>query len=176
VLESADEEIRIYAARIMTGLARQNENKPDIKKYLELGIEFSSKSDNAETRAAHNSLQADYSLLVTGDSAQAVQYKKAAMAEGWTEDSGELNSFAWWCYENSVNLEEAETLARKAVELSQPGRAKAMILDTVAHILKARGNLEEAIKFMEMAAAEDPEDEQWQETLDNFKKELEQKN
>ena len=73
-----------------------------------------------------------------------------------------------------IELGVSEKLAIKAVELSEPGHAKAMILDTVAHICKARGKLDDAIKYMEMAIQEDPEDEGWKETLEKFKGELQE--
>ena len=168
-----DQKNIISAARIMSSISRQNDKTEDAAKYLQKGLAASASSDDPEIKTIHNLMQVDYNLFVTGDSAKAVQFKKASMNDGWTEDANDLNSFAWWCYENLVNLDEAEKLARKAVNLSEPGKAKAMILDTVAHILKARGNIEEAIKFMEMAVAENPDDEQTSKTLEKFKSELE---
>jgi len=163
----------VSTANTMSQIARQNNRPKDMEELLKLGLEASAESDDPGIQRTHKLMQVDYNLYITGDTVGAVDYKKSSMKSGWTEDAVSLNSFAWWCYENMVNLEEAETLASKGAELSEPGHSKAMILDTVAHILKARGNIEEAVKFMEQAMAEDPEDKQWPKTLEKFKKELE---
>ncbi len=162
-------ELLVHTARTMSRIARQNDRLDDMAEYLQKGLDVSADSDEAAIQRYHNLMLTDFSLYITGDTANAVESKKASMKEGWTEDANSLNSFAWWCYENLVNLEEAETLARRAVELSEPGSSRAMILDTAAQICKARGKIEDAIKLMELAIAEDPDNEQWSETLESFK-------
>ncbi len=173
VIASGNSNSIISMANTMSRIARQNDRPKDMEKFLKLGLEASADNDDPGIQRTHILMQVDYNLYITGDTMSAIDHKKSTMKSGWTEDAVSLNSFAWWCYENMVNLEEAETLARKGAELSEPGHSKAMILDTVAHILKARGNIEEAIKFMEQAIAEDPEYKQWPKTLEKFKKELE---
>jgi len=85
-----------------------------------------------------------------------------------------LNSFAWWCFENKINLQEAAELGRRGVKLAEPGRGKAMIIDTVAEIENLRGNPREAVKLMEQAVKEDPASDQWKKQLERFKKTAEQ--
>ena len=176
VFNSDKKESIVSTALSIANFARRNEKTEDMEKYLKLGLEASSDNDDPDIQQNHYLMQADYNLYVTGDKEAAVDFKKKTLKEGWNEDARGLNGFAWWCYENTVNLDEAETLARKSAELSEPGKSKAMILDTVAHILKAKGDFEEAIKVMEMAMAEDPDNEQWVETRDKFKKEMESQN
>jgi tetratricopeptide (TPR) repeat protein len=106
--------------------------------------------------------------LALGDTIEAAVHTKAAQPEGWTEDPARLNSVAWWCFENSVNLEEAEAFARRGVDLAQPGREKAMVLDTLAEICHARGRTAEAVVLIQEAIREDPEDTYYQEQLDRF--------
>lgn len=165
-------ENQVYAAGRMSRLANRLEKTDEMTKYLERGIEAAGKTTDEEILRSATTIKIDYNLYVTGDKNKAIELKKSTYDEGWTEDPGRLNSFAWWCYVENVNLEEAEKLAIKAVELSEPGHEKAMILDTVANLCKAQGKMDDAIKYMEMAVAEDPDDEGFKETLEKFKEEL----
>jgi hypothetical protein len=90
------------------------------------------------------------------------------MPEGWLEEADSLNGFAWWCFQNDVNLEEAEELARKGVDLAESGTEKAAVLDTVAEIVNARGDAPEAASLIEQALHETPDDESLQEKLEQF--------
>ncbi len=163
---------QVYAASDMSRLAEYHEKMVDFKNYLELGMKAYTKA-NDENLSRHNTeFEIAYNLNFTGEKNKAVELKRSTYEDGWTEDANALNSFAWWCYENMINLEEAEKLAVKGVNLAQPGRSKAMILDTAAHICKALGNNDDAIKYMEMAVNEDPDDAGWQETLEEFKTDM----
>jgi len=172
VFLSEKAEDKVQTAGMMSGLARRTEKTADQAMYLKRGIDIQVAADDDHTLRNQKRLLIDYNLYVTGDSVQAVELKKSTYADNWTEDPNALNSFAWWCFENLVNLEEAELLSRKAVELSQPGGDRAQILDTVAQICKARGKLDEAIVLMKQAAADDPENAQWKESLTEFESEL----
>jgi tetratricopeptide (TPR) repeat protein len=178
-LQSADEVLTsknlntrntILVARTISRLARLKEKTDQIEKYLKAGLNASADSQDEDIKRAHNLIMVDYSLYVTGDTAGAVENKRETMPVGWEEDSDQLNSFAWWCFENNVNLEEAEELSRKGVELAEPGKQKAMILDTLAEICNARGNTEEAIRLTKLAIAETPDDEYYVQQLDRFQK------
>ena len=78
------------------------------------------------------------------------------------------NSFAWLCFENRVNLEDAELLARRGAELAAPGKERAMILDTAAEICNARGNCDDAVELMRQALAEHPDSEHYATQLTRF--------
>jgi S-methylmethionine-dependent homocysteine/selenocysteine methylase len=86
------------------------------------------------------------------------------------ENAGNLNGFAWWCFENNVNLQEAETLSRKSVKLAEAGREKAMYLDTLAEICNSLGKHREAADLMKSAVAEKPDDDYYQKQLEKFEK------
>jgi hypothetical protein len=86
------------------------------------------------------------------------------------DDPDQLNSFAWWCFENKVNLEEAQELALKGVELAEPGKARAQILDTAAEICNALGNCGRAIELIQVAIGEDADNEYYAEQLARFEK------
>jgi tetratricopeptide (TPR) repeat protein len=136
--------------------------------YLEPALAATRDSEDPDVQRTHASLQVDHALLIEGDALKAVALKRETYAEGWQDDSSQLNSFAWWCFENRVNLEEAETLAAKGVELAEPGKARGQILDTLAEILAAQGKRVEAAAAMERAVAEAPDEEHFRNQLERF--------
>jgi tetratricopeptide (TPR) repeat protein len=164
----ADADEKYGIARRMTSLAGKEGNSKLAAPYLKAGIEALDGSEDPDDQSDYATLMADYSLIVTGDSAAAVDYKKKTMPDDWLEDASQLNNFAWWCFENNINLEEAEDLSRKSVKLSEPGRAKAMKLDTLAEICNARGKTSEAVEYTRIAVKEAPEDEYYKEQLERF--------
>lgn len=157
----------------LTRLAKENDRLDVIERYVEAGLEVASKGDDQETNKSFNQLMTSKSLYVTGDKEAAIKYKKATMPDGWLEDAGQLNGFCWWCFENLVNLKEAEKLSRKSVELAEPGSQKAMNLDTLAEICNALGNHREAVDLIKMAMTEDPESEYYPKQLERFEDNLE---
>lgn len=163
-------------ARTMTSLAVKKDRPDDAAPYLKAGIEALEGSDDPGDIRNHARLMADYSLYVSKDKEQAVTYKKQTMPEGWLENPGDLNSFAWWCFENKVNLEEAEKLSRKSVKLAESGRSKAMYLDTLAEICNALGDYQQSVDLMKMAIQENPDSEYYKEQLARFEKILTSKN
>ncbi len=119
----------------------------------------------AEARKELAVLEAMY---VAGDKERGLALKRETLAEGWQDDAEELNAFAWWCFENGVNLGEAESLARRGAELATDGDTRAMILDTVAEIRNARGDPRGAAKWMEQALAADPGNEYYAKQKERF--------
>ena len=90
------------------------------------------------------------------------------MPPNWLKDASGLNEFCWWCFENKINLAEADSLARYAVSIAEPGKSKAMIADTAAEICNARGLKNEAIKYGKIAIAEDLENKSYQKQLEKY--------
>ncbi|UCE66178.1 MAG: thioredoxin family protein [Candidatus Zixiibacteriota bacterium] len=178
VLASAatDADDKYGVASKMTHLAEKKEKLDLVTPYLEAGIEALKGSEDPDDARNYATLMADYSLYVTKDHDKAVSYKKKTMPEGWQENAGNLNSFCWWCFENKVNLEEAEELSRKSVKLAEPGEEKAMYLDTLSEICNALGKLYEAVEFMKIAVREAPDNEYYKEQLERFEKLLASKN
>ncbi len=80
-------------------------------------------------------------------------FRKALELEPDSADT--LNNLAWLLYEEK-RIDEAEPLARKAV--AAPAPDPWMRLDTLARILAAKGNCEEAQKTFDYAMAAAPED------------------
>jgi len=85
-----------------------------------------------------------------------------------TDRSADLNRFAWWCFENKVNLDEAYSMAEKGTQLAKPGKDRAAILDTMAEICNAKDDCPNAIKLTQSAIKEDPKNPHYQEQLKRF--------
>ncbi len=166
--QTAEPEEVVRTAISVTRMAKKNNRLDIIGPYIETGLKITSQADDPEAKDAYNQLMVEKSLHITGDKKAAVKYKMATMSDGWLEDAGKLNGFCWWCFENSVNLEDAERLSRKSVELADPGRRKAMNLDTLAEICNALDNCHEAVELIKMAMAEDPESKHYPEQLERF--------
>ncbi|MCA9726244.1 MAG: thioredoxin family protein [Candidatus Eisenbacteria bacterium] len=152
----------------MAQVAKQNEDAPMRAQYLKTAIESTQSSQDPGVLARRESLMPEYMLYVEKNPAKAVELKRAAMREGWMEDAGQLNSYAWWAFENGVDQEEALALARKGIELAAPGRAKAQILDTAAELCNALNNCHESVDLTKLAMAEDPDSEYYKKQLDRF--------
>ncbi len=166
--EKAKPEIKVVTALRVTRIAKKQDRLDIAGQYIEAGLKLAAGKDDADSKEAFNDLMVDKSLYITHDNEAAVKFKKANLPEGWMDDAGELNGFAWWCFENLINLEEAEQLARKGIELAEPGRAKAMILDTLAEICNVLDNCAESVELTRLAMAEDPKNEFYKEQLTKF--------
>jgi tetratricopeptide (TPR) repeat protein len=125
--------------------------------------------DNPDYKSGRDALLVDKALYIEKNKSKAYDLQKAGMPEGWMEDPAKLNSFAWWAFENQVNLKEAEELATKGVKLAPAGADRAMVLDTLAEIQFARGEKAEAVKSAEQAVKEHPEKEYYKKQLDRFR-------
>lgn len=158
-----------YIYGIMIRLAKSNNQQEDLAKYLQDGLDFTAKSDDPDIKKEHADFMVDYAIYVKKDTAAAVVYKKAAMPEGWTTDSDNLNEFAWWCFTIKADLSEAERLSRKAIELAKPGKGRSNIYDTLAEIVNAESNPKEAAELSKKAAADDPENKYFPKQVTRFK-------
>jgi hypothetical protein len=97
-----------------------------------------------------------------------VELKQASMPDGWQDNPMQLNSYSWWCFENNIDLDNAETLARKGVELAEKNTDKAMILDTVAEIVNLKGDPRAAAKIMNEVVKLHPEREVYKKQVERF--------
>jgi thioredoxin-related protein len=62
-----------------------------------------------------------------------------------------MNSYAWLCQENGINLDEASDVAKKATELATKDGDKASYMDTYAMVEFVRGNVDKAIELEQQA-------------------------
>jgi thiol-disulfide isomerase/thioredoxin len=156
----------------MRAVAHKANDPKLMSPYVTAAVDATAGPAGADFKEERKSLLVDHALYVEGDKEKALAMKRETMPAGWQEDSGKLNAFAWWCFENQVNLAEAEDLARKGVELAKPGAEKARVLDTVAEICNSRGDCKDAVKLIETAIKEDPANNYYKEQLTRFQKNL----
>lgn len=148
----------VLVADGMARIARDRDDWSLASPYLQPAIN-ASEGVEGWVRSARADLRVAQALYVDGDREGALALKRESLPEGWSDDPQELNAFAWWCYENRVNLPEAETLARRGAELEEDGARRAMILDTVAEIRNELGDSAGAVAWSEKALAADPGNE-----------------
>lgn len=98
----------------------------------------------------------NFTVEVEKDHEQALRYKRAFLPANWQDDPEQINAFAWWCFENRLNLPEAEHLSRRAVGMVADGSTKANYLDTLAELVNLRGDRVEALALVEEALVLDP--------------------
>lgn len=136
--------------------------------YLKAGYERTANSTHEKVVKMRKHVAADYALLVEKNEKKAIRLKKETQPEKWMEDANQLNNFAWWCFQRKVNLREAADLARKGIELAEPGTQKANIYDTLAEICNVTGECGKAVDLIRLAVAEDPENEYFRKQLARF--------
>jgi hypothetical protein len=169
VLEAdANAEATLMAAYYVGKVTADEKNHETVKPFLVKSREVISSTEEELSQSLVNAIELQAIMVVDGDMDAAVEFKRSTMPEGWMENPDQLNSFAWFCFENDVNLEEAQQLALKGVELSEPGKSRAMILDTAAEICNALGNCDEAVRLIQLALQEDPSNEFYAEQLARF--------
>jgi len=166
--KQAEEADLCFTAGFVTEVAQQKENPEAAVPYLKAVMERTEASSDEMVQDLRRDLLPDYALIVLKDQDKAIAYKKASMPEGWMEKPSQLNSYAWWCFENKLSLPEAYDLAKKGVDLSEPGPDRAMILDTLAEICNAMDDCRQALEIMQQAAADNPNNKHYQKQLKRF--------
>ncbi|MCP4544998.1 MAG: tetratricopeptide repeat protein [bacterium] len=130
-------------------------------------------ADDDPSRGDRMQFLAKYSLQIDEDPEQALIYCRRSLPVDWETNSSALNDFAWWCYEANINLEEAEEMARKGLELkAEDGFDKANSIDTLAQILFAQGKRAEAIEQIRLAITMVPDNDYFREQLKVFESNL----
>jgi tetratricopeptide (TPR) repeat protein len=124
--------------------------------YLKMSRSILSKHDDPALQVRLGEVSVDFAVIIDKNPQKALRLKRELLPSGWESKSSDLNKFAWWCFQNTINLEEAEGLARKAVSLSEPGKEQANYLDTLAELVNLRGDTAGAIKLIEKALKMNP--------------------
>jgi tetratricopeptide (TPR) repeat protein len=147
---------RVKVAQAMSRLTRQLGKEDYLKKYLQAGLDMAAGAPDQKNRDTHTALRIEYALQIEHDTSEALTMKKEDLGADWQKNPDKFYNFAKWCLERKVNLQEAEALARTAVNYAQDGEFKGQVLHTAAEICFARGNLEDAIAFIDQAIKQDP--------------------
>jgi len=136
--------------------------------YLEMAYPRLASLDDERLKERHQAFLIDYALYVENDPEKAVAAKRASLPNGWESDADQLNEMAWWCFERRVNLEEAEALARRGVELAPDNTARANLLDTLAEIVYLRGDAAQAAELIRQAVQANSTSQYLQNQLKRF--------
>jgi len=176
-IDDGDNTMTLVQVARMMGMIGNKADQPDLSTpYIMAALQATEGTQEPDMVDARRSLLLEKALHIDKDLETAVQLKRDSMPEGWKDSPGDLNNFTWWCFENKVNLEQAEKMARSATEMAEPGQEKAMILDTLAEICNELGNCGEAVALMQTALQEDPDNEYYQTQLERFQDLLGQDN
>jgi tetratricopeptide (TPR) repeat protein len=154
---------------VLSDMAHRLGKEEDRNHFLSHGVPYIEKQTGEMATTALIQLKPNLLLFVDQNPEEAVRAYKSLVPQDWQTRAEDLNQFAWWCFENNVNLEEAAQMAQKALPLCQPGREEAMALDTLAQIQFKQGKKEKAIATMEEAIAADPSNPYWKQQLEQFK-------
>ncbi len=163
---SAGDSIRI--AQLTVKLARKLGATDQVAGYLQAGLKAGADSKAPKDRDALIDLRADSALYIALDTAGAVELKRKALDSDWQTNPDKFYAFSKWCLERKINLEEAERWTREVWGRAAPGKFKARVLSTLASIREARGDIQEAIYFMELAIEEDSRNSQLAKQLDRY--------
>jgi tetratricopeptide (TPR) repeat protein len=125
--------------------------------YLKMAYPFIRDIDDPDLKDRRQWVLAEYALIVEQDPGKALELKRASFPEGWRSDPDALNEFAWWCFENRIDVEEAVELSRRSIELSQPGPEQANYLDTLAELVNLQGDPKGALDLIDQALQMNPE-------------------
>lgn len=139
---------------------------------LEKALAATANLEGDDERTARRALEVDAALLIDGDAEKALALKRQSLPEGWRDDPAQLNGFAWWCFENDLDLAEAFALAMRGVDLAESDGDRANILDTAAEIAFKRGEAARAVELQERAIALNPDREAFKEKLARFREAL----
>jgi len=172
---NATAEQKVDLALMLRNMARQADAPERAVPYLEMALKASKGSTDEGVMENRVHLEIDYALLVEKDADKALKLFRSTLDEDWMENANKLNNFAWWCFENDVNLDEALEMALKGVEIADAGASQANILDTAAEICNKLGNCEQAVEHMQRAIELDPDKQYFKDQLAHFEKVLEEK-
>jgi tetratricopeptide (TPR) repeat protein len=171
----ATAEDKLQLASMMTGMARGAGEADRAVPYLKGAMDASEGSEEPGVAKIRAGLAVEAALLIDKDKEKALELKRATMPEGWMDSAGRLNQFAWWCFENEVNREEALELALRGVEIAETDGDRANVLDTAAELCNVLGNCDEAVEHMRHAVRIQPDKQYYKDQLARFEKALQEK-
>jgi uncharacterized Ntn-hydrolase superfamily protein len=146
-----------WAHQIMVFTYLESESDSDVARgetLMDWIVEYERGKEEPNPSNVHR--MARFMMMTGVRPERALELRRDHFGDAWRDDPVALNRFAWFCFQYGVNLEEAESLARRGVELSG-GADRANILDTLAEIVSAQGRTGEALGLIEQAIELAPE-------------------
>ena len=173
--ENATVEDKVDLAQLITEVAGSIENPDLAVPYLEAALAVSAESTDENVIAGRQEVEISYALIAEKDKPKALRLKRALLEEGWQEDLRTVNRFAYWCFENDLNMVEAEELVAKGIEQAEDDTMRNRFLNTAAEICNATGRTEEAVSHIKRILQTDPDRGFFQRQLARFEKIVEEK-
>jgi tetratricopeptide (TPR) repeat protein len=145
------------ALHLAVGLSKGQDNAY-LQPRLDAAIAALEQANDPEQKATLEQLRIVRARAIEQDPAKAIRLKKESLGTGWEEDPAQLSEFARFLERNDLDLAEAESAARRAVELAEPGRERSRAAETLARVLEQRGQRGAAIAALEEAQKNAPYD------------------
>lgn len=145
------------ALYLAVGLSKGQDNAY-LQPRLDATIAALEQASDPEQKSTLEQLRIVRARAIEQDPAKAIRLKKESLGTGWEEDPAQLSEFARFLERNDLDLAEAESAARRAVELAEPGRERSRAAETLARVLELRGQREAAIAALEEAQKNAPYD------------------
>jgi len=151
----------INSVRVVQQLAplSRRTNQPDrLVKYLQIAVQRMGEPKDDNSRKLYEGLQAELQLYADHDTARAIETKKASYGPAYSRKPTDDVDFSEWCADRGINLDEAESIARRVVQLGPPGgRSHSDLYRILAKVALARGDNQEAVSLAELALEADPD-------------------
>lgn len=164
----------VKMATIMSRLTRKYQDASRLEKYLQAGIDACAGKTDEASIESHYLLVAEHALQISNDVSKAIAIREKSMGENWETRPNKFYPYAQWCLEREINLAEAETFARRAIQVSKTPEFTARVMNTVAEICYARGNAQEAVRMIVLAIEQHPENPFYDKQLEKFRQGLKQ--
>ncbi|MBU8871690.1 MAG: hypothetical protein KOO60_12560 [Gemmatimonadales bacterium] len=166
--EGATAEDKVDLAQLITSVA-ENMNDPEMAvPYIEAGLKASEGATDENVVAGRRELEISHALIAEKDKDKALRLKRASLDEDWQSDLRTVNSFAYWCFKNDLNLVESETLVTAGIEQAEDDTMRNRFLNTAAEICNATGRTEEAVTHIKRILETDPDRGYFQRQLTRF--------
>lgn len=163
---------KVDLATLIIDVAGNLEDPEMAVPYIEAALKASEGTTDEEVAAGRQELEISHALIAEKDKPKALSLKRASLDEDWQDDLRTVNGFAYWCFENELNLEEAETLVMAGIDKAEDDTMRNRFLNTAAEICFATGRTEEAIVHMKRVLESDPDRGYFQRQLARFEEAL----
>lgn len=151
-----DKDAPLEAARYLSlGLGRGQDNAL-LKQHLEAALALLENPADEEKKSLRTDLLIRQALTLEGDKEKAIALKREMLGEGWEEDPAQVIEYSSFLLRNQVDLGEAESYARKGIDMSDPGWERAQACAALARALQAQGKKAEAVEALEQALKNSP--------------------
>lgn len=164
---------KLKVVELLSRLARKFKHTDILGPYLDQAITLCGAADSPMIKERRASFLADRALHVQGDTAQAVQLKKAGYASGWENNPQESFKFARWCLEREIDLPEAEDYCRRAATTVASKKAKAQVYSVLGEILAAQDKYNDAVDALLLSVENDPTHDSYHTQLKEYNDKLE---